>query len=60
VVVTLAVSVLLAVLGTLDAARDPEVDRLWGILSVGAAVLATVLAVLSRRRCGRKRTLVAT
>jgi hypothetical protein len=47
VVVTLAASVLLAVLGTLDAARDPQGDRLWGALSVGAPVLATVVGVLS-------------
>ena len=45
----LATSVLLAVLGTLDAVRDPGGDRLWGgVLSVGgAAVLATVVGVLS-------------
>ena len=46
-VVTLAASVVLAVLGALDAARDPRGDRLWGTLSVGAPVLATVVAVLS-------------
>ena len=46
-VVTLAASVVLAVLGTLDAARDPQGDRLWGVFSVAAPVFATVVAVLS-------------
>lgn len=53
VVASLAVSALLAVLGTLDAARDPGGDRLWGVLTVGGPVLATVVGVLGATFSGK-------
>ncbi len=42
----LVVAVALTVLGTLDAAGDPEGDRLWGVLAMGSAAVATAVAVL--------------